>query len=208
MTTMDQFLAKSASLHGHLCPRQVLGVRMGMLVGTLLELQFPQEDKRLLTISETDGCFVDGISAATNCTAGHRTLRIEDYGKIAATFVDTKMNIAFRVTPHPRARTKAIEYAPSGSTKWDSYLIGYQRMPDEVLLCVQPVELNFSLKELISKPGVRTVCKRCGEEIINEREVMNSGSAYCKSCMFGGYYCVIESEVEIESNKLRVLEEP
>lgn len=207
MMVMAQFLERSASQHCHLCPRQVLGVRMGLLAGTLFDLQLPQEDKRLLTISETDGCFVDGISAVTNCTVGHRTLRVEDYGKIAATFVDTKTNTAFRVTPRSGIRELALEYAPSGSTKWEAYLIGYQRMPDEELLHIQAVEPSFSLKEIISRPGLRTTCVRCGEEIINEREVLNAGSAYCKSCMFGGYYRVKDSEKEIESNNFHALQE-
>jgi formylmethanofuran dehydrogenase subunit E len=44
----------------------------------------------LLTILETDGCAADGVSAATGCWVGRRTLRVEDFGKVAATFVDTQ----------------------------------------------------------------------------------------------------------------------
>ncbi len=33
MTSLDELLSRSAALHKHLCPRQVLGVRMGMLAG-------------------------------------------------------------------------------------------------------------------------------------------------------------------------------
>jgi formylmethanofuran dehydrogenase subunit E len=63
-------LQQSAALHRHLCPRQVLGVRMGLYAAELLGLALPQSDKRLFTIVETDGCFADGVSVATGCTLG------------------------------------------------------------------------------------------------------------------------------------------
>ncbi len=70
--------------HGHLCPRQVLGVRMGVYAAEYLAVDVPQDDKRLFAFVETDGCLVDGITAATECSCGHRTMRILDYGKTAA----------------------------------------------------------------------------------------------------------------------------
>ena len=206
MTTFNEFLQATEAIHKHLCPRQVLGVRMGILAGTLFSLQLPQEEKRLLTISETDGCFVDGISVVTNCTVGHRTLRIEDYGKIAATFVDTTSNKAFRLIPRQGIRVMATQYAPPGIGKWEQYLIGYQHMPDDELLAVQEVELTCSLKDIMSRPGVRTTCTRCGEEIINEREVTENGFSLCKPCMFGGYYRVSNSETEVEQDDLHILQ--
>ena len=36
---IQPFLELSAARHSHLCPRQVLGVRMGMLAGKLLGLR-------------------------------------------------------------------------------------------------------------------------------------------------------------------------
>ena len=41
-------------MHSHACPRQVLGIRMGILAGKLLDIPVPQIDKRLLTITETE----------------------------------------------------------------------------------------------------------------------------------------------------------
>jgi formylmethanofuran dehydrogenase subunit E len=70
--TMDELLARSAALHHHLCPRQVLGVRMGMLAGKLLCLDLPQDDKRLFVFLETDGCTSDGVAVASGASVGHR----------------------------------------------------------------------------------------------------------------------------------------
>jgi formylmethanofuran dehydrogenase subunit E len=44
-------------------------------------------------------CFADGISVATGCWLGRRTLQVADYGKIAATFVDLDTQQAFRIWP-------------------------------------------------------------------------------------------------------------
>ncbi len=66
MTTLSDLLEASAALHHHLCPRQVLGIRMGLLAGRRLGVVLPQADKRLLAIAETDGCATSGIAVATN----------------------------------------------------------------------------------------------------------------------------------------------
>ena len=94
-------LEKAANDHHHLCPRQVLGVRIGLAGMNALGFVEPPTNKRLLLISETDGCFVDGLWAATNCSVGHRTLRVEDYGKTAAVFVDVISGRAVRVARRP-----------------------------------------------------------------------------------------------------------
>ncbi|MBW8012617.1 MAG: formylmethanofuran dehydrogenase [Chloroflexi bacterium] len=188
MEKMQLLLKKSAKMHKHLCPRQVLGVRMGILAGELFNLDLPQTRKRLLTIVETDGCFTDGISVATNCWVGRRTLRVEDLGKVAATFVDTKTNSALRIAPNLEARSLARDYAPEAKNRWESQLLGYQRMSIEDLFVWKNVQLTTSLETLISYPGKRANCAMCGEEIINQREVIQDKLVLCKTCTGVSYY--------------------
>lgn len=188
MKTLDELLAKSAALHRHLCPRQVLGVQMGRLAADLLNLDLPQRNKRLLTIVETDGCFTSGLSVATNCWVGRRTLRVEDYGKVAATFVDTETELAIRIAPSPTARTRAAAFAPEAHNRWEAMLLGYQRMAPADLFVWQPVILTTPVTALISRAGHRATCDRCGEEILNEREVLTGGLTLCRHCAYGGYY--------------------
>jgi len=196
MKRIEDLLQQSASLHRHLCPRQVLGVRMGMLAGRLLQLDLPQEGKRLLTISETDGCAVDGISVATHCWVGHRTLRIEDFGKIAATFVDTESGQALRIVPRRGIRERASSFAPEGHNRWERQLLGYQRMPDDELLRSEEVLLTVSLEAIISRAGVRSECGLCGEEVLNERWSVIGGEVRCRACAGDGYYRLkVSSEV-------------
>ncbi len=176
-------------LHNHVCPRQVLGVRMGELAGELLGLPLRQGGKRLLVFVETDGCFADGVMVATGCSLGHRTLRLVDQGKVAATFVDThaRPERAVRIRPNPLARSRAEAYYaerhPGAScSRWQAQLDSYQIMPAGELLAVQAVELTISTRALVSRPGVRVTCSACGEEIINEREVRRDGLILCRHC--------------------------
>jgi formylmethanofuran dehydrogenase subunit E len=188
MPSLSEFLQASAAHHKHLCPRQVLGVRMGMRAAVELGLDLPQTNKRLYTFVETDGCLVDGVIAATGCNVGRRTLQIVDFGKVAATFVDMVTGTAIRIFPHPDSRRTAPQFAPGERDRWHAQLIGYQAMPDEALLVVQPVVLSVSMAAIISRPGVRAVCAQCGEEVINEREVERGGIVLCRSCAGESYY--------------------
>ncbi len=174
--------------HAHLCPRQVLGVRIGLAGLRTFGYDEAPGHKRLLTIVESDGCFADGVSAATGCTVGHRTLRVEDYGKVAATVVDVRSGRAVRVAPVLDAREKAVRWAPDEPRRYFAQLKAYQVMPDEELLTVVEVELAVPVADLISRPAVRTVCGQCGEEIINEREVVEGDKVLCRACAGRSYY--------------------
>lgn len=186
---------ESASRHRHLCPRQVLGLRIGLaglralgFVDARYQPRFQNPDKRLLTIVETDGCGADGVAVATDCVVGRRTLRVLDFGKVAATLVDTSTGKAARLAPAPGVRALATGHAPQARSQWQSYLQAYQRIPDADLLCIRRVKLTRSLAEILSKPGLRVTCDLCGEEIMNEREIQRDGLILCRFCAGDGYY--------------------
>lgn len=170
---------------------------MGLYGGEWLHLELPQMDKRLFTFVETDGCFVDGVTVATGCSVGHRTLRLMDLGKVAATFVDTKTGKAVRIWPGPRCRARAANYAPNAPNRWRAQLEAYQIMPTEELLSADEVELLLDLDALIARPGIRINCTRCGEEILNQREVVRDGMVLCRSCAGHGYVrCISDCTAE------------
>lgn len=182
MPELQDYLAQSAALHSHLCPRQVLGVRAGLAAADLFDLELPQRDKRLFAFVETDGCFVDGLSVTTGCALGHRTLRLVDYGKVAVTFVDTVTGQAYRLSPRAGIRELALTYAPEVETPWHAQVIAYQTMRADELLLTEPVELAICLQEIISLPGLRVNCARCGEEVMNARHVSQEGEELCLGC--------------------------
>ena len=181
-------LQKSASEHSHLCPRQVLGVRMGLAGLAFLGVKAPVTTKTLLVIIETDGCFADGMRVATGATVGHRTLRVADLGKIAATFIDLKTGASLRLAPRLDIRTRAVIYAPEEKRRYIAQLKGYQIMPDDELFSYQRVELQIPPTQIISHQNARAHCSNCGEEVINKREVVVEGEVLCQTCAYGGYY--------------------
>lgn len=188
MTDLKTLFEISSKEHSHLCPRQILGVRMGLFGMRTIGFDEPPAKKRLLVIVETDGCFVDGISAATACTIGHRTMRVEDYGKPAAVFVDTVNSLAVRVSPALNIRSKAYNYALGESRHYFAQMQAYQIMPDEEMFTVRTVMLKTPVAAILSRHGLRVNCANCGEEIINEREVKVGELTLCKTCADGGYY--------------------
>jgi formylmethanofuran dehydrogenase subunit E len=204
--SLAELLDATAVLHHHLCPRQVLGVRMGMLAGEVLGLDLPQNDKRLFVIAETDGCGIDGISVATNCWIGRRTLRVEDYGKLAATFVDTQTDRAIRIVPRRAAREAARAYAPDARNKWAAQLLGYPLMPAHELLAVQTVQLSTPIEDIIGRAGVKAVCEICGEEIINQREIVDAGTTLCRSCAGPSYYRLVADFVSAPARVATLIE--
>jgi formylmethanofuran dehydrogenase subunit E len=161
---------------------------MSLLAEEMLELDLPRTDKRLLVIAETDGCTVDGIIAATGCHVGGRTLRVLDFGKVAATFIDTRTEETIRIVPRREARTLAGDYAPSARNKWEAMLFAYQVMPVSELFSIQRVSLNVPLSIILAQPAMKAVCEQCDEEIINGREVVNGGRILCRACAGNGYY--------------------
>jgi formylmethanofuran dehydrogenase subunit E len=165
---------------------------MGLYGIQLLGLPRQNRSRRLLVILETDGCFADGVEVATGCTTGRRTLRVEDYGKVAATFVDIFTNEAIRLAPKPDIRHRAFCYALQPDNRYQAQLEGYQVMPVDELFGVQRVRLARSVQTIMGLAGQRVNCDACGEEIINQRETLAEGHVYCKTCLDQGYYVSIK----------------
>jgi formylmethanofuran dehydrogenase subunit E len=187
---LSELLKKSSARHGHLCPRQVLGVRMSLAGMRAVGLEAPIPNKAALVIIETDGCFADGVEVATEATVGHRTLRVVDLGKIAAVFANVKTGKTVRLAPCLDVRQRALTYTPQIKKKYYAQLKGYQVMPEVELFSFQEVELDPTLGKILSRPGLRAKCTNCGEEIINQRQVCVSGKVFCRTCAGESYYRV------------------
>jgi formylmethanofuran dehydrogenase subunit E len=185
---IHELLKLSSSRHDHLCPRQVLGVRMGLAGLEAIGLEAPMPHKAALVFIETDGCFADGIEVATGASIGHRILKVVDTGKIAAVFANVKTGKTVRLAPQLDVRQRAPSYAPGIKQKYYAQLKGYQIMPVEELFTIQDVLLDPGIQTVMSRPGVRVKCSRCGEEIINERQVVVGDEYLCVTCAGAGYY--------------------
>ena len=64
-----------------------------------LELMKPRgvDRKKLIVWVEIDRCMADAVSAVTGARLGKRTLKYVDYGKVAATFLNTASKKALRI---------------------------------------------------------------------------------------------------------------
>lgn len=185
---LSELLRRVSARHRHLCPRQVLGVRIALAGAAALGVALPHAGRRLLVYVESDGCFADGVEVASGATIGRRTLRVMDYGKVAATFVDVSGGAALRVWPQAGIRERVRAHAPDEARRYYAQLRGYQVMPDEELLHIRPVRLLTPVERVLSRARHRVVCDRCGEEILNEREIRREGQVLCASCAGLGYY--------------------
>ena len=189
MRDLDTLLSEAAAAHGHLCPGQVLGVRMAVAGCRALGIDEPRGSKRLLVYVEIDRCAADAIGSVTGCRLGKRTLKHVDYGKLAATFVDTVTGRAVRVVALEEARERAPAYALHvASDRHAVQSAAYAVMPDEELLAVHKVRLTVPEEDQPGPPVSRVRCAVCGEGINDRREVRDNGRVLCRACAGGAYY--------------------
>jgi formylmethanofuran dehydrogenase subunit E len=192
MCSFDELLAAAEIMHGgHTCPGQVLGVRMAIRAFRELGIEEPGQNKRLIVFVEIDRCAADAIAAVTGCRLGKRTLKHVDYGKMAATFLDTQTGQAVRVLALEESRDKAWRYASPGMSKHEVQREAYKVMPDNWLFAVQKVEVDLRPEDQPGPPISRLACDRCGERINDRREVRTNGYVLCRACANGSYYRVL-----------------
>ncbi len=188
MQPFDELLKESVALHGHLCPGQVIGVRMGMVGCMLVGVDDPLHSKKLIVYVEIDRCATDAIQSVTGCKLGKRTLKYLDYGKMAAAFLNTQTGAAFRVVARDDARQRAYAYAPPGASRQEAQLQGYTVMPQDELFVVTPVRLDVPQEDQPGHPVSRVECEACGEGVNDRREVRQGQRVLCRACAFGAYY--------------------
>ena len=191
--SLDALREESTAYHGHLCPGQVLGVRLALRGCRELGIERPREEKkRLVVYVEIDRCAADAISVVTGCQLGKRTLKYLDYGKLAATFVDLKTGRAVRLAVRAEARPLAGRFHREGMSPADTQVVAYQEMTDAELFTITPVRLKVPEMDLPGPPRRRVICEDCGEEVNDGREVMRHHRALCHACADGAYYALAD----------------
>src|SRR4030067_638283 len=150
----EELLNESAKTHGHLCPGQVLGVRMSMLGLGEIGIEDPKgkDRKNLIVFVEMDRCAADAVQSVTGCSLGHRTMKFMDYGKMAATFLNLKTNKAVRVIAKEDSRQKVKEYFPDIDNKCEAQLEAYKVRPDDELFVVMEVTVKINPEDLPGRP--------------------------------------------------------
>jgi formylmethanofuran dehydrogenase subunit E len=179
MMTLEEYLVEAERNHGHMCPGQVLGVRMAMLGCRRVGIEEPKVGKRLIVFVEIDRCAADAINTVTGCRLGKRTLKYRDYGKLAATFLNTETGEAVRVIALESSRELAKQQFSHLSTKKEQQLEAYKTLPDEQLFRVERVRVTLPEADRPGHPTSRVLCEGCGEGINDRREVHQHGRTLC-----------------------------
>jgi len=190
MKSLDEYLQDAARAHGHLCAGQVLGVRMAMLGLERLGIEDPRgkDRKRLVTFVEIDRCATDAVAVVTGCRLGKRALKFRDWGKVAATFVDTAGGRAIRVAAKESSKALARSLHPELADKNQQQMLAYREMREEDLFDLQWVKVELPPEEFPGYKGERVVCEKCGEGINFKREIRRDGKVLCRACAGESYY--------------------
>ncbi|WP_297055956.1 FmdE family protein [Thermosulfurimonas sp.] len=188
----EEILQESVRVHGHLCPGQVLGVRLALLGLRLIGIKDPRgaERKKFMVFVEIDRCATDAIQSVTGASLGKRSLKFYDYGIMAATFLNLETGKAFRVLAREEAREKARKYFPHISDRYRQQLEAYRVMSEEELFEVQEVEVQVSEFDLPGRPRRRVRCEACGCWVQDGRDREVGGRVLCPPCAEGGYFRV------------------
>jgi formylmethanofuran dehydrogenase subunit E len=175
----EALLAEAGKFHGDVCQGIQIGTRMTMCGLGRIGIDDPRgtDRKKLMVFVEIDRCATDAIMALTGCRPGKRTMKIRDYGKMAATFVNLESR-------------KAVRVARKGSG--DGEIPDYRSVADEEIFSILDVEVALRPEDLPGKPVRVCRCARCGATILDGQEVESSGEILCKPCFAGkDYYRIV-----------------
>ena len=200
MQPLETLLREAEIAHGHLCAGQILGVRMAMLGCSMLGIDEPRsgpDRKRLVTFVEIDRCATDAIGVVTGCRLGKRALKVRDWGKMAASFVDLgrpanpelgldaiPSGRAIRIAALESSKDRARELYPHIEPKNAQQMLAYRELSDAELFSTEWVSIPLHAREMPGYKSARIACELCGEGINYDREVVVDGRTLCQACAF------------------------
>lgn len=196
MESVDTLLKECERLHGHMCAGQLLGTRMALLGCRLLDIDDPRgaERKKLIVWVEIDRCMTDAISAVTGVRLGKRSLKYVDYGKVAATFLNTETKRAVRIVALESSRALADERYSNIAEKRTRQFRAYSEATDDELFKTELVEIELSDFDVPGSPRSRMICVVCEEGVNDGREVIDdNGDVLCRGCYDGTYYSRLDN---------------
>ena len=180
-------LEDAKQFHGDLCAGITLGTRMSILGLKAIGIEDPKgkDRKNIIVFAETDRCVTDALLATTGCHPGKRTMKIFDYGKMAATFVNLKTGKAVRINiKNKDGNKKLIREEIEQNPHTDEYTL----MPAEDLFNIVEVSVNLKPEDLPGKPLYIVTCSSCGERIMDAREVVDGCKIFCRPCASDNFY--------------------
>lgn len=189
MEDLETLLERSVRFHGHLCPGQVIGVRMAMLGCELIGIDDPQQEiRKLIVFVEIDRCASDAIAVVTGCKLGRRSLKFVDNGIMAATFLNLETGRAYRICATERSRELALEYAPHIKSVQERQLCAYRMMPLSELFRTEEVRVDLQSLDLPGPTRSKVICEECGETVRDGKEKILNDRILCRPCAGNTYF--------------------
>jgi len=180
MKNLQKLYEEAGEFHGSICGGIILGVRMAYLGCRMIGLdepKNPENRKKLMVWVEISRCATDGIQSVTGCSLGRRTLKVKDYGIMAATFLNLESRKAFRISIHPDSRQKAKALFPHLTDKNHVYLEAYKLMSDKDLFTVEEVYVNTEDEDMPGPPPTRTKCKYAVKKLLQVGKSSRKGKS-------------------------------
>jgi formylmethanofuran dehydrogenase subunit E len=172
------YLDKAASYHGHICGGQILGLRMSLLGLKLLGLETQSDLRDLVVYLESDRCVADAAYVVTGVTIGRRRVKLANYGKTAMSFLNLKNGEAYRISVAEHER-------PDPSQDLVAF---WRAKKDEDVFRVQKVAIKLGPGEEPGPPTRVAICAKCGDEVLDHKDVTANGQTLCRACAEGAYY--------------------
>ncbi len=171
----ETLIEEARNFHGGLCAGIILGTRMTMIALDRIGITDPKNSdrKKLIVFVEIDRCCADAITALTGCRPGKRTMKVYDYGKMAATFLNLETGKAVRVSTKGRRKNRPGE---------ETEMPDFSKIPEEDLFFVSDVEVPLNPEDMPGRPLRRVTCAACGESIMDARDVEENGETFCRPC--------------------------
>lgn len=184
--TYETLVEQAGKFHGDICHGIRIGTRMTMSGLRRIGITDPkgEDRKKLMVFVEIDRCTTDAIMALTGCRPGKRTMKIRDYGKMAATFINLDTGKATRVVV--KGNKKPLEANTDGKPD-------LANVPEDELFSITEVEVPLRPEDMPGKPLHRVPCSHCGETIMDGREVQSGDESLCVPCSSAtDYYRVLD----------------
>lgn len=200
---VDQALiSRAESLHGHVCPFLVLGLRASEIAMKKLGVKRAEEpetvSENLLAIVECNNCFTDGVQIATGCTLGNNCLIYLDLGKNALTLVkrgdwrgvrvyidreglnkyfsEEAMKLFEKVIVRRKGASDDIKKLRE---TWSQIAYSLSNLPEEEFKIEE-----VKVAEVERAPIFEDVrCEKCGELAMKTRVKIVDGKVMCLSCL-------------------------
>jgi formylmethanofuran dehydrogenase subunit E len=176
----EELLDRCVNYHGHLCVGQALGVRLALkgmeLVGTT-------NPKEMIVFIENDRCIADAIQVVTGTRIGRRSAKLINYGKMAASLLNTNSGAAFRVSVRP---------AGFEIGQGEEAIRRILHVPDAELLAWKRISIPMKPEDYPGRPRRTVNCVRCGEKVFDGRDISRDEGCLCVACAATPYYEPLE----------------